>query len=125
MSRPTPNAPGYKIIDARAGVFYDGVQAGHGRGEGPRARARSICRSPSVTGADQKLKSADELAADFKAAGIKPGDHVIAYCHVGQQATAVIFAARSLGIDAVLYDGSFEDWSRRKLPVETPAAAAK
>jgi len=115
------HAPGYKVIDARAPAYYDGVMAGSGGLKGHVPGASSLPFS-SVTGVDQKLKSADDLAAEFKAAGVKPGDHVVAYCHVGQQATAVIFAARSLGIDAVLYDGSFEDWSRRKLPVEAVAA---
>ena len=116
------NAPGYKVIDARASVFYDGVQAGMGGVKGHVPGAVSLPFS-TVTDSDQKLKSPEQLTAEFKAAGVQPGDHVIAYCHVGQQATAVIFAARSLGIDAELYDGSFEDWSRRKLPVEAPAAA--
>ncbi len=115
------NAPGYKVIDARASVFYDGVQAGMGGVKGHVPGAVSLPFS-TVTDPDQKLKSPEQLAAEFKAAGVKPGDHVIAYCHVGQQATAVIFAARSIGIDAELYDGSFEDWSRRKLPVDAPAA---
>ena len=43
---------------------------------------------------------------------VKPGDTVVAYCHVGQQASATLFAARSLGLKALLYDGSFEEWSR-------------
>jgi 3-mercaptopyruvate sulfurtransferase SseA len=30
----------------------------------------------------------------------------------------VIFAARLLGYKVALYDGSFEDWSRRNLPVQ-------
>jgi thiosulfate/3-mercaptopyruvate sulfurtransferase len=72
----------------------------------------------SVSTADGKLKSTDELKALFTEAGVKSGDHIIAYCHIGIQATAVIFAARSLGMDAVLYDGSFQDWSKRGLPVE-------
>jgi thiosulfate/3-mercaptopyruvate sulfurtransferase len=42
---------------------------------------------------------------------------------VGQQATAVIFAARTLGIEAQLYDGSFQDWAAKDLPVEGPPAA--
>jgi thiosulfate/3-mercaptopyruvate sulfurtransferase len=43
-------------------------------------------------------------------------------CHIGQQATATLFAARSLGHPVRLYDGSFEDRSRRtELPVENPA----
>ena len=28
---------------------------------------------------------------------VKPADKFVVYCHIGQQATAVIFAARSLG----------------------------
>ena len=53
-------------------------------------------------------------------AGVKPNDTVIGYCHIGQQATAMLFAARSLGYKVVLYDGSFEDWSKRDLPVDNP-----
>ena len=72
--------------------------------------------------ADQKVKPADQLAALFAAAGAKPGDTVVTYCHIGQQATAVAFAARTLGFKVVLYDGSFEDWSRRvELPVTNPS----
>jgi thiosulfate/3-mercaptopyruvate sulfurtransferase len=45
----------------------------------------------------------------------------VAYCHIGQQATVVLFAARSLGHPVLLYDGSYQDWSRRaELPVEDP-----
>ena len=34
----------------------------------------------------------------------------------------MLFAARTLGYRVVLYDGSFEDWSRRDLPVDNPSA---
>jgi thiosulfate/3-mercaptopyruvate sulfurtransferase len=114
-------APGYVLIDARAPVFYDGVQAGgammHQRkGHIPGARSLPFT---SLTNDDLTLKSTAELKAMFLAAGVGVGDHVIVYCHIGQQATAILFAAREAGIDAVLYDGSFEDWSIRDLPVET------
>ena len=33
----------------------------------------------------------------------------------------MLFAARTLGYRVLLYDGSFEDWSRRDLPVENPS----
>lgn len=56
----------------------------------------------------------------FSDAGVKQGDKVITYCFIGQQATALYFAARYLGYDVRLFDGSMEDWSRHKeLPVET------
>jgi len=115
-------APGYRIIDARASMFYDGVQAGGGGNDkhltGHIPGAGSVPFT-SITGADLKLKPASELEAAFKAAGVVKGDKLLVYCHVGWQGTAVVFAARSLGYDASLYDGSFQDWSQRKLAVET------
>ncbi len=123
------NTPGYKVVDARATVFYDGTRAG-GSAEKPDLKghipgAASIPFT-DITGTDHKLKSAAELAAAFKAAGLKSGDRAIVYCHIGQQATAVAFAAKTVGIDVLLYDGSFQDWSRRGLPVEAaPVTGAK
>src|SRR5688500_18745543 len=110
--------PGTVIVDARAPVFYDGPSHGeHRAGHIPGAVNIPF---NSVFSETNTLRTPEELAALFRAAGVKPTDKVVVYCHIGQQATAVIFAARSLGYDAVLYDGSFDDWSRRtELPVET------
>lgn len=120
------SAPGYAIVDARAPEFYAGTRAG-GSPQRPHkaghiAGARSVPFA-SVTTPDQKLASPEEIAARFKAAGVKKGDTVIAYCHVGQQASATLFAARTLGINALLYDGSFEEWSRLDGAVETASPA--
>jgi thiosulfate/3-mercaptopyruvate sulfurtransferase len=115
-------APGYVVVDARTPDFYAGDRTGGPQGKphktGHIAGARSVPLT-TVTTPDARLAPADEIAARFKAAGVKRGDKVIAYCHVGQQATATIFAARTLGLDVLLYDGSFEDWSRRDGAVET------
>ncbi|HLE35716.1 MAG TPA: rhodanese-like domain-containing protein, partial [Candidatus Acidoferrales bacterium] len=60
-------------------------------------------------------------ARQFRAAGVKSGDTVVTYCHTGMQASLLYFAARYLGYDAHIFDGSFEAWSNRKdLPVEGP-----
>ena len=68
---------------------------------------------------DNRMKSPAETARLFEAAGIKPGDTVVCYCHIGQQATVMYFAAKRLGYKALLYDGSWDEWSRRpELPVE-------
>ena len=56
----------------------------------------------------------------LNAAGATADKRVISYCHIGQQATVVYFAARLLGRDARLYDGSWDQWSRMpELPIET------
>jgi thiosulfate/3-mercaptopyruvate sulfurtransferase len=116
-------APGYDLIDARDAVFYGGMVAKM-TGDGHIPGARSLPYT-KVYDSDGKLKSPAELKALFTAAGVKPGDHVVAYCQVGGQSSAVVFAARTVGIEPQLYDGSFDDWSRRKLPVETSNAPGK
>jgi thiosulfate/3-mercaptopyruvate sulfurtransferase len=120
--RANLSAPGMSIVDARAAAFYDGSQTG-GQKERPH-RAGHIAGALSVPFAaltDDKLRlqSTEDLAAAFAKAGVKAGDTVVTYCHIGQQATATAFAARILGYKVLLYDGSFEDWSRRgDYPVE-------
>lgn len=116
---------GVAVVDARSASFYDGVQTGghddHKQRTGHIAGARSV---PFVEVVDDQnmLRSPEALTALFTKAGVKPDDTVIGYCHIGQQATAMLFAARSLGHRVLLYDGSFEDWSRRSdFPVENPA----
>jgi thiosulfate/3-mercaptopyruvate sulfurtransferase len=108
-------------IDARAPVFFDGTQPGSDdpekRGHIPGAVSVPFS-SPYETGG--ALKSGDELQKLFADAGVEPGDTVIGYCHIGLQATATLFAARTLGHKVLLYDGSFEDWAKRGLPVELP-----
>ena len=118
--------PGISVVDGRAAAFYDGVETGRGmhapHRTGHITGAKSIPYT-EITDEKLKLKSAAELAAIFAKAGVKPGDTVVGYCHIGQQATGMLFAARSLGYKVALYDGSFEDWSAHAgYPVETVAA---
>lgn len=65
-----------------------------------------------------KLLDKATLEQKFRTAGVQPGDTVVGYCHVGQYATAMLLAARVLGHPVHLYDGSFQDWTMRKLPTE-------
>ena len=122
------NVPGYKIIDARNTIFYDGpIQPASGTRADGRPREPVVpAHVPGATNLvfETVFDDTNHLLPDaklrelFAAAGVRPNDVVIGYCHVGQQATAMLFAARSLGYDVRLYDGSFEDWKRRNLPVE-------
>jgi thiosulfate/3-mercaptopyruvate sulfurtransferase len=120
--------PGVAVVDGRDAAFYDGVETGGGHGFTHRTgHIRGALSIPFTSITDDRLlvKSDAELAAIFAKAGVKPGDTVIGYCHIGQQTTAMLFAARTLGHPVLLYDGSFEDWSRHtEYPVENPSEKA-
>lgn len=110
--------PGVGIIDARTTNFYTGETPGRNMRPGHIPGAVSV---PYLSLIDEsgKFRPADVIAKQFEDAGIRKGDRVVSYCHIGQQATVVYFAARYLGYDARMYDGSFEEWSRLSdLPVE-------
>jgi thiosulfate/3-mercaptopyruvate sulfurtransferase len=111
------NKPKVAIVDARAPEFYSGASAGRMPRAGHIPGAVNIPFS-TLGDAANKLQESATLKKIFADAGIKQGDQVVSYCHIGQQATVVYFAAKYLGYDARLYDGSFEDWSKRpELPV--------
>jgi thiosulfate/3-mercaptopyruvate sulfurtransferase len=114
-------AKGVKVIDARDKAFYDGTQEGGNQAARNRGHIPGALSVPfsSVYADDGHLKTDAELSALFKDAGVEPGDTVITYCHIGQQATSTLFAARALGFNVKLYDGSMDEWSLKKLPVET------
>jgi hypothetical protein len=104
--------PGYAVVDGRAASLYDGVETG-GDDEHPT-------RTGHITGAhtvpftrDHRRRLARALEPRARRpvhqGGREAGDTVVGYCHIGLQATAMLFAARLLGHKVLLYDGSFED----------------
>jgi thiosulfate/3-mercaptopyruvate sulfurtransferase len=120
--------PGVAVVDGRDAAFYDGVETGGGHGFTHRTgHIRGALSIPFTSITDDRLllKSDAELAAIFAKAGVKANDTVIGYCHIGQQTTAMLFAARTLGHPVLLYDGSFEDWSRHTdYAVDNPSEKA-
>ena len=110
------NRPQVRLIDARGASSFSGPPreqelAGHIPG------AASLPFETLFDGTNRLLPKA-VLAEKFRAIGVQPGDTIVGYCHVGLYATAMLFAARVLGHPVRLYDGSFQDWSMRKLPTE-------
>ena len=69
-----------------------------------------------VGGDDTRLKSPEALRNMYSSQGVTPGKKVVSYCEVGLQASYAYFIARYLGFDAALYDGSWNEWSKQKLP---------
>ena len=109
---------GVALVDARTATFYSGEAPGRNMRAGHIPGALSL---PYVTLVDDqnKFHPLEQLAKQFSEAGIRKGDRVVSYCHIGQQATVLYFVARYLGYDARLYDGSLEEWGRHsELPVE-------
>lgn len=110
--------PRVVVIDARDRGFYDGTQAAWSR-NGHIAGAQSLPYTEMFDSASNRYKSPAALRALFKSVGAQPGDTIVGYCHLGVQATAVLFAAEQVGYPVRLYDGSFQDWSKRMdLPVK-------
>ena len=118
-------SPGIRLIDARSPMFYEGPGM---EMQGRRHEAGHIAGAKNLPfndlGDDSLLfLPVEQLRRKFAEAGVQPGDTVAAYCHIGQQATVVLFGARLLGNPIRLYDGSMDDWERRKLPLENTKAA--
>ena len=109
--------PNVAIIDARSPEFYHGADTHQARnGHIPGAKNLPF---DTVMDPKGKFKDSATLTKLLEEAGVTESKTVVTYCHIGQQASLVWFAARLLGYRAKLYDGSFQDWSaRRELPVD-------
>lgn len=115
---------GFAVLDGRAPAFYDGVRGDQGqRGHIPFAGSLHW-QDVVELGEDgaYRVKGQSALRDVFEAAGMTDGDTVVAYCHIGQYATAVLLGARALGHEVVLYDGAWQDWAARGLPTETDSS---
>ena len=60
--------------------------------------------------------SGDELR---ERVGLPEGAEVVAYCHSGSRSAAAVQILRSVGYDARNYQGSWHEWSRTELPLES------
>jgi len=121
LSQNTSTA-GIRILDARAPEFYLGYSPGQMPRAGHIPGAANVPFS-QLTGELTQLRDQPKLSRLFAAAGVKPGDTVVTYCHIGMQASLLYFAARRAGLNARIYDGSWEEWSKKsELPIVTESA---
>lgn len=116
--QPRLGKPGTALIDTRT----DGEYLGEGERHGMPSNGHLLGGQQLQW--EQLFKNSDEgefldrsALAKLYAARVQPGDTVVTYCWVGYRASMTYLAARALGYPTKLYDGSYQDWSRRNLPV--------
>ncbi len=100
------------VLDVRLPERYQGKiepidpRAGHVPG------ARNAPIGDNVRSAvDQRFRPAGELTARFEQLGAHRADKIICYCGSGVNACQGIFALHLAGFSAILYEGSWSDWS--------------
>ena len=112
--------PHIVLIDTRSDSEYNGTMRHRGldiRGHIPGARlVHWQALVGDSNGGELSLRDSVTLRAYFRErAG--PGDSLVTYCHVGARASISYLVARYLGYPVHLYDGSYEDWAARGLPL--------
>lgn len=118
----------FALLDARLQEYWSGnARSTYPSGEAPPGHLPGSRNLPyrSVLNADGRFKSSEELRRIFDAVGAREGRQVVVYCHDGLQASTVVYAARLIGLDAKLYDGSYEEWALLEMPLALPAAASR
>lgn len=125
--------PSLTLLDARDRPFYAGAELGHQAARtGHIPGARNLFYRALLDTARNAFLPADSARALFAAAGapldrVAPaaGRTLVVYCHIGQTASVAYLQARRAGARVRLYDGSFQDWSRRgDFPVAAGAGGA-
>ncbi len=118
--------PGAQIVDARPAGRFEGrdgePRAGLRKGHIPGSKN---IPSQALLMPDGTFKSAEDLAALFKAANIDVTRPVVTTCGSGVTASMLALALAVLGqTNAAVYDGSWAEWGAdNSLPIETGAAS--
>jgi len=114
---------GYAFIDTRTTPEYLGTgERGGLRSDGHIAGARQLEWQQLFADADSSVFLEPAAIAKLYAERSAPGDTLVTYCLVGYRASMTYFGARVAGLPVRLYDGSYQDWARRKLPVTKGAS---
>ena len=120
---------GIPLVDVRSPAEFSGeIIAPEGLDEtaqrGGHIPGAKNVPTASVLNEDGTFKSASELQALYREAGITEDQSVVTYCRVGERSSIAWFALHELlGFDDVEnYDGSWTEWGNLiRAPIETGA----
>lgn len=111
------SSPKMTLLDARPDAEFTGADGGmngmHVKGHLPDAQ--QLVWNTLLDPSGKFLPDA-ELKRRYEAIGAASSTPLVSYCMVGMRASVTYFVARHLGYDARMYDGSIQDWTRRRLP---------
>lgn len=99
------------VVNALSAEQFEGRGGAHYGRPGRIPGSLSLPAASLLHDGGMNWRSPAELSAAFAAAGVQPGQRVLAYCGGGIAATVAAFAWRSLGEVAAVYDRSLLEWS--------------
>jgi thiosulfate/3-mercaptopyruvate sulfurtransferase len=100
-----------RVIDVRSPEEYDGTfgsACDPRQGHIPGAVNIDVEELPALT--EEELR---------ERIGVERGGEVVCYCHSGSRSAFAVQVLTHLGYDARNYAGSWHEWSRTELPLET------
>lgn len=107
-----------QLVDARSEAEYKGEELRGTRGGHIPGAINLDYREFLSPEHSQRLKAAKEIHALAKAAGLKPKQETICYCHSHRRSALVYIALKSIGFSQLkAYPGSFSEWGNN---LDTP-----
>jgi thiosulfate/3-mercaptopyruvate sulfurtransferase len=100
-----------RVVDVRNAYEYDGS-----RGAACDPRQGHIPGAINLSVDDLLVMKVDEVG---ELVGLAEGDEVVVYCHGGSRSAFAAQVLRQLGFAARNYAGSWHEWSRSDLPIES------
>jgi thiosulfate/3-mercaptopyruvate sulfurtransferase len=99
------------VIDVRRSEEYDGTF-----GAPCDPRQGHIPGAVNIEVQELMLMREDELR---ERVGVAEGGELVCYCHTGSRSAFAVEALRRFGYDARNYPGSWHEWSRTEMPLES------